>query len=154
TFDGVVCTEVLEHVPDYRRAMSEVVRALKPGGWPASRPDRSHRAAVPTTPPSLRRVQHARERLPAITPPCRAPARRARDHAHRRTGDYYYYYYSYYYYYYYYYYYCARRSVGCNSQGNCVYGTRVRFTKQSRKRVTPDILELDSWLSRPNTVLR
>lgn len=32
TFDGVVCTEVLEHVPDYRRAMSEIVRALRPGG--------------------------------------------------------------------------------------------------------------------------
>jgi cyclopropane fatty-acyl-phospholipid synthase-like methyltransferase len=32
TFDSVICIEVLEHVPDYRRAMSEVVRALKPGG--------------------------------------------------------------------------------------------------------------------------
>ncbi len=32
TFDAVVCTEVLEHVPDYRRAMSGIVRALKPGG--------------------------------------------------------------------------------------------------------------------------
>jgi SAM-dependent methyltransferase len=32
TFDGVVCTEVLEHVPDYRRAMNEIAQALKPGG--------------------------------------------------------------------------------------------------------------------------
>ena len=32
TFDAVVCTEVLEHVPDYRRAMGEIARALKPGG--------------------------------------------------------------------------------------------------------------------------
>jgi cyclopropane fatty-acyl-phospholipid synthase-like methyltransferase len=32
TFDAVVCTEVLEHVPDYRTAMAEIVRALKPGG--------------------------------------------------------------------------------------------------------------------------
>ena len=32
TFDGVVCTEVLEHVPDYRRGMSEIFSALKPGG--------------------------------------------------------------------------------------------------------------------------
>ena len=31
-FDGVVCTEVLEHVPDYRRGMSEIARALRPGG--------------------------------------------------------------------------------------------------------------------------
>lgn len=32
TFDAVVCTEVLEHVPDYRHAMGELVAALKPGG--------------------------------------------------------------------------------------------------------------------------
>jgi SAM-dependent methyltransferase len=32
TFDAVVCTEVLEHVPDYRLAMREIARALKPGG--------------------------------------------------------------------------------------------------------------------------
>ena len=32
TFDAVVCTEVLEHVPDYRTAMVEIVRALRPGG--------------------------------------------------------------------------------------------------------------------------
>jgi len=31
-FDAVVCTEVLEHVPDYRHAMGELVAALKPGG--------------------------------------------------------------------------------------------------------------------------
>jgi SAM-dependent methyltransferase len=31
-FDAVVCTEVLEHVPDYRIAMREIVRALRPGG--------------------------------------------------------------------------------------------------------------------------
>ena len=32
TFDKVVCTEVLEHVPDDKRALSEMVRVLKPGG--------------------------------------------------------------------------------------------------------------------------
>ena len=32
TFDAVVCTEVLEHVPNYRLAMVEIVRALRPGG--------------------------------------------------------------------------------------------------------------------------
>jgi SAM-dependent methyltransferase len=32
SFDAVVCTEVLEHVPDYRRAMQQIVRALRPGG--------------------------------------------------------------------------------------------------------------------------
>ncbi len=32
TFDRVICSEVLEHVDDYHKAMSELVRVLKPGG--------------------------------------------------------------------------------------------------------------------------
>lgn len=32
TFDKVVCSEVLEHIPDYRRAIAEIDRVLKPGG--------------------------------------------------------------------------------------------------------------------------
>jgi SAM-dependent methyltransferase len=32
TFDKVVCAEVLEHIPDYRRVLEEVYRVLKPGG--------------------------------------------------------------------------------------------------------------------------
>ncbi len=31
TFDRVICAEVLEHVPDDRRAMAEIARVLKPG---------------------------------------------------------------------------------------------------------------------------
>jgi SAM-dependent methyltransferase len=31
-FDTVVCSEVLEHIPDHDRAMQEIVRVLKPGG--------------------------------------------------------------------------------------------------------------------------
>ena len=31
-FDGVLCLEVLEHVPDTEKAISEMVRVLKPGG--------------------------------------------------------------------------------------------------------------------------
>ncbi len=33
SMDIVVCNHVLEHVPDDRRAMSEIRRVLKPGGW-------------------------------------------------------------------------------------------------------------------------
>lgn len=31
SFDLVVCSEVLEHIPDHHRAMGEIVRVLKPG---------------------------------------------------------------------------------------------------------------------------
>jgi SAM-dependent methyltransferase len=33
TFDAIICVHVLEHIPDDRRAMSELHRVLKPGGW-------------------------------------------------------------------------------------------------------------------------
>lgn len=33
TFDVIYCSHVLEHVPDDRRAMRELHRVLRPGGW-------------------------------------------------------------------------------------------------------------------------
>jgi SAM-dependent methyltransferase len=32
SFDKVICSEVLEHIPDYRAALKEIERVLKPGG--------------------------------------------------------------------------------------------------------------------------
>ena len=32
SFDKIVCSEVLEHIPDYRQAVAEIDRILKPGG--------------------------------------------------------------------------------------------------------------------------
>ena len=32
-FDGLICTEVLEHVEDYQRLIDEMHRVLKPGGY-------------------------------------------------------------------------------------------------------------------------
>ncbi|MGA3066666.1 MAG: class I SAM-dependent methyltransferase [Tepidisphaeraceae bacterium] len=33
SFDCFICSHVLEHVPDDRKAMAELFRILKPGGW-------------------------------------------------------------------------------------------------------------------------
>ena len=33
TFDIIFCNHVLEHVQDDKKAMSEMLRVLKPGGW-------------------------------------------------------------------------------------------------------------------------
>ncbi|MDD2598606.1 MAG: class I SAM-dependent methyltransferase [Kiritimatiellae bacterium] len=55
TFDFVLCNHVLEHVPDDRKALSEIFRVLKPGG-----------VAILQTPyaPELR---YTRERDPSIS---------------------------------------------------------------------------------------
>jgi SAM-dependent methyltransferase len=33
TFDVIFCNHILEHVNDYKKALQELYRALKPGGW-------------------------------------------------------------------------------------------------------------------------
>lgn len=33
TFDVILCSHVLEHIPDDRKAMAELYRVMKPGGW-------------------------------------------------------------------------------------------------------------------------
>ena len=33
TFDAIICNHVLEHIPNDQKAMDELFRVLKPGGW-------------------------------------------------------------------------------------------------------------------------
>jgi SAM-dependent methyltransferase len=33
SFDAVICHHVLEHIPDDRKALAELYRVMKPGGW-------------------------------------------------------------------------------------------------------------------------
>ena len=33
TFDAIICMHVLEHIPEDRKAIHELYRILKPGGW-------------------------------------------------------------------------------------------------------------------------
>ncbi len=33
TFDAVMCTDVIEHIHEYKLALAEMKRVLKPGGW-------------------------------------------------------------------------------------------------------------------------
>lgn len=35
SFDGVICSEVLEHIFPYQAVLKEIVRVVKPGGWVA-----------------------------------------------------------------------------------------------------------------------
>ncbi len=32
-FDVIICNHVFEHIPDHKKAMREIYRVLKPGGW-------------------------------------------------------------------------------------------------------------------------
>ena len=48
TFDKVICSEVMEHVHDYRGAARELARVLRPGGLRRGHdPDRDQRAPLP-----------------------------------------------------------------------------------------------------------
>lgn len=33
SIDAIICSHVLEHVPDDRRALADLLRVLRPGGW-------------------------------------------------------------------------------------------------------------------------
>jgi SAM-dependent methyltransferase len=71
SFDVIVCSHVLEHVPDDRAAMSEVRRMLAPGGW-----------ALMMTPVVVERTDED----PSVTDPAERLRRFGQDDHVRRYG--------------------------------------------------------------------
>ena len=75
SFDALICSHVLEHIPDDRAAMSELLRVLRPGGW-----------AIFLVPLDLHREQTLED--PAIaTPEQRREAYWAADHVRLYARD-------------------------------------------------------------------
>ena len=79
TFDRVICSEVLEHIPDDRGAMREILRVLRPGGTAAVTVPRFGARAgvlgpVRRVPPHSRRPRAHLPLVGAVEPACRRPA--------------------------------------------------------------------------------
>jgi len=76
TFDAVICNHVLEHIIDDSKAMKELLRVLKPGGW-----------AVLQVPVSLT-LEKTFEDATVITPEERQKAFGQKDHVRIYGKDY------------------------------------------------------------------
>ncbi len=65
SFDAVICNHVLEHIPDDRSAMREILRVLKPGGFAVLLVPEPHKLAVtiedPDAPPDERARRFGQE---------------------------------------------------------------------------------------------
>lgn len=76
SFDAIICNHVLEHVIDDRKAMSELFRTLKPGGWAILQ--------VPMSPS----LEHTYEDASKTTPQAREAAFGQWDHVRIYAKDY------------------------------------------------------------------
>jgi SAM-dependent methyltransferase len=76
TFDAIICNHVLEHIVDDLKAMSELHRILKPGGW-----------AILQVPISLS-LKETYEDFSITTPECRERAFGLADHVRIYAKDY------------------------------------------------------------------
>jgi SAM-dependent methyltransferase len=76
SFDAIICNHVLEHVVDDRKAMSELFRILKPGGWAILQ--------VPMSPS----LEHTYEDASKTTPEAREEAFGQWDHVRIYAKDY------------------------------------------------------------------
>ena len=75
SFDAFICSHVLEHIPDDTKAMAELFRILKPGGW-----------GIAMVPINLA-LPSVREDLPSATVQDRWKYYGQDDHARVYTGD-------------------------------------------------------------------
>jgi SAM-dependent methyltransferase len=76
SFDAIICNHVLEHIIDDRKAMSELFRTLKPGGWAILQ--------VPMSPS----LEHTYEDASKTTPQAREEAFGQWDHVRIYAQDY------------------------------------------------------------------
>jgi SAM-dependent methyltransferase len=76
SFDAIICNHVLEHIPEDYRAMAELYRVLKPGGW-----------AILQVPISLR-LESTLEDFSISTPEGRELTFGQRDHVRIYARDY------------------------------------------------------------------
>ncbi len=63
TFDAVICNHVLEHVPNDRKAMTELHRVLAPGGWALLQVPLDGEAAMTVEDPSIASPRERRRRF-------------------------------------------------------------------------------------------
>ncbi len=61
SFDVVICNHVLEHVSDDRRAMREILRVLRPGGWAMLQVPVDHKRETTFEDPSITDPQARRQ---------------------------------------------------------------------------------------------
>ncbi len=63
SFDAIVCMHVLEHVPDDRVAMRELLRILRPGGWAILQVPVNKKSAVTDEDPRVTSPEERRRRF-------------------------------------------------------------------------------------------
>lgn len=63
TWHVIICNHVLEHIPDDRRAMAEIFRVLRPGGWGLLQVPYDRERTATIEDPSVRSPREREERF-------------------------------------------------------------------------------------------
>ena len=76
TFDLVFCNHVLEHIPDDHKAMSELFRVMKPGGWGILQVPISYQREVTYEDPTVTTKEERKEKALKLVKKDRAQLRK------------------------------------------------------------------------------